>query len=115
MWILKSDSESLNWIKAETQGTPPEPRYQHAMTYYKKENSLIISGGRNDKVQKVYSDLYFLTLETLSWVKIEYHRGQGALALADHNLLTFNDTDFIIMGGVDPGYQLSNKITMLSF
>jgi hypothetical protein len=85
------------------------------MTYYKKENSLLISGGRNDKVQMVYSDLYFLTLDTLSWIKIEYTRGQGALALADHMLLIFNDTDFLIMGGIDPEYKLSNKITMLTF
>jgi hypothetical protein len=45
------------------------------MTYYKKENSFLISGGRNDKVQMVYSDLYFLSLDTLSWMKIEYTRG----------------------------------------
>ena len=37
------------------------------------------------------------------------------MALADHMLMIFNDTDFLIMGGVDPDYQLSNKITMLTF
>jgi K+-transporting ATPase A subunit len=29
--------------------------------------------------------------------------------------LLFNETDFLIMGGVDPDYKLSNKITMLTF
>jgi hypothetical protein len=85
------------------------------MTYYKRENSLLISGGRNDKIKIIYSDLYFLTLDTLTWIKIDYIRGQGSMALADHMLIIFNDTDFLIMGGVDPDYQLSNKITMLTF
>lgn len=115
LWILQPELENIKWKKVETQGVPPEPRYQHAMTYYKKENSLLISGGRNDKVQAIYSDLYFLTLDTLSWVKIDCIRGQGSLALADHQLLLFNETDFLIMGGVDPDYKLSNKITMLTF
>lgn len=50
LWILKSETEHLKWIKGETQGLAPEPRYQHAITKFEKENALIISGGRNDKI-----------------------------------------------------------------
>lgn len=75
----------------------------------------MISGGRNDKIQEIYADLYFLTLDTLHWVKIERTRGQGFLSLADHILLPCSDTDFLIFGGVDPSYKLSNKISILTF
>lgn len=63
----------------------------------------------------IYSDLYFLTLDNLTWVKIEQTKGQGALALADHVLLPCSETDFLVLGGIDPTYKLSNKITILTF
>ncbi len=63
----------------------------------------------------IYSDLYFLGLDTLNWVKVETKRGQGALALADHMLLPCSETDFIVFGGIDPTYKLSNKISIITF
>jgi hypothetical protein len=45
------------------------------MIHYPKENAIIISGGRNDKIQMIYSDLYFLALDTLTWIKVDYIRG----------------------------------------
>lgn len=75
LWILKSELENLRWIKGNTLGQAPEPRYQQAMIHYPKENAIIISGGRNDKIQMIYSDLYFLALDTLTWIKVDYIRG----------------------------------------
>ena len=63
----------------------------------------------------IYGDLYFLTLDNLTWVKIETIKGQGALALADHSLLPCSETDFLVLGGIDPAYKLSNKISILTF
>jgi hypothetical protein len=45
------------------------------MIHYHKENAIIISGGRNDKIQMIYADLYFLALDTLTWIKVDYIRG----------------------------------------
>ena len=49
LWIISSELDNLKCIKANTLGISPEPRYQHAMSHYHKENALILSGGRNDK------------------------------------------------------------------
>jgi hypothetical protein len=85
------------------------------MSHFPHQNAILISGGRNDRMQEIFSDLYFLTLDTLTWVKILTTRGQGFLSLADHVLLPCSETDFILFGGVDPAYKLSNKISILTF
>ena len=85
------------------------------MIHYAKENALIVSGGRNDKIQMIYADLYFLALDTLTWLRVDYIKGQGYLSLADHMFLQFRENDFLILGGIDFTYKLSNKITILSF
>jgi hypothetical protein len=85
------------------------------MIRYQKENALLLQGGRNDKISMIYADLYFLTLDTLTWVRIETTKGHGQVALSDHIILPCSDTDFIILGGIDPTYKLSNKIIVLTF
>lgn len=72
------------------------------MTHYPKQNALIVSGGRNDKVSAIYGDIYFLTLDTLTWIRVDTIKGQGSLDLADHIMLPLNDTEFIVLGGIDP-------------
>jgi hypothetical protein len=74
------------------------------MIYYPQENALLLSGGRNDKIQMIYSDIYFLALDTLTWLKVENINGAGALALADHMFLQFRESDFIVFGGIDTTY-----------
>lgn len=82
---------------------------------FEKENSLLLSGGRNDKIQMIYNDIYFLTLDTLTWIRIENQKGFGQIGLADHLLAQCTSTDFIVLGGVDSTYQLSNKISIIAF
>ena len=115
MWILQSQQDNLKWVLAETFGQKPEPRYQHAMTHYAKQNALIVSGGRNDKLSAIYGDIYFLALDSLTWLRVETVKGQGSLDLADHMLLPLNETEFIVLGGIDPTYKLANKISILAF
>ena len=45
------------------------------MIHYPIEKAIIISGGRNDKIQMIYADLFFLALDTLTWIKVDYIRG----------------------------------------
>lgn len=52
----------------------------------------------------IYSDIYFLTLDTLTWVKVTTQKGQGQLSLSDHMLVPCSGSEFLIMGGVDPTY-----------
>jgi len=55
-WILKSEKGCLKWVHGEnyTKGQKPGGRYSHSMTLFEKENSLIICGGRNDRLKMVY-------------------------------------------------------------
>ena len=53
------------------------------MTYYEKENSLLLVGGRNDRAKVIYSDAYFLRLDNLNWIKILIN-GDGMISRADH-------------------------------
>lgn len=117
LWILKSQNNSLRWVKGDshTSGKRPSPRYSHSLTYYEKENALIIAGGRNDRENRVFDDLYVLSLDTLNWIRVS-NIGEGMIGRADHYCITADDNhDFVLLGGIDQSYQLSNKITLLTF
>lgn len=116
LWILKIENDCLKWIKANklTPGTPPSPRCSHSLTYFEKENALIISGGRDDRTKQIFSDLFLLTLDTLCWISVNVS-GDGMIGRADHHMIHNNDYDFIILGGIDDKYHLSNKISFLTF
>lgn len=103
LWILKPDQNSLKWISADnlTSGKKPKPRYSHSLTYFDRENSLLITGGRNERDNHVYSDIYLLTLDTLNWIQVT-NIGGGMIGRADHFCVsTDNRNDFVILGGVD--------------
>ena len=117
LWILKSDKGCLRWAHGEnyTKGQKPGARYSHSMTLFERENALLICGGRNDRLKMVYSDLYMLTLDTLLWIKIDIV-GDGMIGRAEHQIISADsNNDFVILGGMDKGYQLSNKISFLTF
>lgn len=44
VYILKIEQYNLKWSRATKRisGAPPRPRYSHAMTYFEKENALIV-------------------------------------------------------------------------
>ena len=85
------------------------------MARFEKENALIISGGRNDKLQVFYSDIYLLGLHNLTWTKIESYSGFGLYGLSDHIILPITETDFLVLGGTDSSYKLSNRISIFTF
>ena len=118
LWILKLEKDDImKWRKGDslTTGSPPQARYSHALTFFEHENVLIISGGRNDQEKKIFSDLFFLSLDTLQWTEIRCF-GTGVFGRSDHHMIHINHTkEFIILGGVDENYHLSNKLTKVTF
>ena len=52
------------------EGKPPEARFSHSMIYFKKYHALLMTGGRNDNRGEIFGDVFLLTLEKLSWVRI---------------------------------------------
>eukprot|EP00347_Sterkiella_histriomuscorum_P010691 403375295 len=117
LWILKPFKDQLQWINGDKlcSGRKPKPRYSHSLTYFEKENSLIITGGRNDRGKFMHSDIYLLTLDRLNWIQIEIV-GNGMMARADHFCVPGQNPDeFVILGGIDSNYQLTSKISFISF
>ena len=48
LWIVKLGSKPVEWIKAETEGKSPCPRYLHSMNFFEERNFIIIYGGKNE-------------------------------------------------------------------
>jgi hypothetical protein len=61
----------LEWLKLETSGKAPEPRYMHSMNFYEEGNFLIIYGGRNDFLDSnAFNDIHILELKRLEWTGV---------------------------------------------
>lgn len=45
VYILKTDFNPMYWIKPETKGQPPSPRYMHTSTYMKSQGFMLVYGG----------------------------------------------------------------------
>lgn len=69
--ILKTDTKPMHWVKPETKGIPPKPRYGHSMDFQQEFNFLIIHGGKNDNEMDVYfGDVHMLNVDDFTWIKI---------------------------------------------
>ena len=65
------DTSPLQWIKPETAGISPTPRFSHTMVYHSSLNIVIIYGGLNDEYDYNYlSDISILNTESLHWIKV---------------------------------------------
>lgn len=76
LYILKiKDEQKFEWEKVEEyNGKAPCERCHHFMDYLKFNNSIVVFGGRNDNQlgSSVLNDLYFLQVDTLTWINVEY-------------------------------------------
>lgn len=73
LWIVRVGKKPLEWLRPETNGKPPCPRYSHSMNYYEEGNYLIIHGGRNDFSTEKYSldDTYVFDLAKFDWIMVK--------------------------------------------
>lgn len=75
------------------------------MTYFEKENALVIIGGRNDREKVIHNDIFLLTMDSLEWIEvINIYGNCENLKRADHLTVYNEDSDFIIFGGIDENY-----------
>lgn len=88
VFVLRCEGLAMKWIKISKRikGSPPEPRHSLALTYFERENALVVVGGRNDRKKIVYSDVFLLTLDTLIWVNVKC-QGNGCIGRADHHIV----------------------------
>jgi len=118
LWILIMGKKPLEWIKPETKGKPPAPRYFHSMNYYERGNYLIIHGGRNDNVSdsSALNDTYLLNLENFEWIGVTLYSNLNnfnVLSRCGHQSVVFVDK-LIILGGMNNNNYLGSSLLIVN-
>lgn len=75
VWVLRLGKKPLEWVKLDTLGMPPSPRYLHSQNYYEQGNYVIIHGGRTDTSPDNFAlnDTYVLELSRLEWKGVKIY------------------------------------------
>lgn len=109
--LIIKRGKPLQLFKGIAKGTPPAPRCQCSMNFFEKLNVVIIYGGKNEKSKQgpYFNDMFFLDVQTLSWINIELNddtifppRGLHCSCLVDNEL--------IIFGGKNEKYFLKSDL-----
>jgi hypothetical protein len=98
------------FMNIKTQGEPPCPRFGHSMSYLPVNQSILISGGRNDSLCKtnitpLLNDLYLFMLDQKVWIKVKFSYNSDKLDfIGNHTVGVMTEgTQFeriIIFGGI---------------
>ena len=97
MWILKIGSKIQKFIKPDTKGKAPCPRYLHSMNFYEECNFLIVYGGKNDNLESDFNDIFIFELFKMEWLEIKLfssnpitvYKRYGHTGVIDSNKLIF--------------------------
>ena len=118
LWILIMGKNPFSWMKVNTLGKPPSPRYFHTMDYYEKGNYLIVHGGRNDDLSatSALNDTFVLDLENLGWVKIELYNNSNnfkVISRYGHKSTIFSNK-LIIFGGMNNNNFIGSSLFIIN-
>ena len=117
LWILLLGQQPLQWVRAETKGIQPSPRYYHSMNFYEKSRYIIIHGGRNDEISSTaaLNDTFILELTYLNWIKVNlYSNTQNfeVIPRFGHNSFIFSNK-LIIFGGMNINNYIGSSLFIL--
>ena len=117
--LIIKRGKPLQLYKAITKGKPPVARCESTMNFFEKLNVVIIYGGKNEysKYGPYFNDMYFLDVETLTWIKVElninenfYPRGRHCSCIVENEIIIFggNNASFLLktdllIGNLDIG------------
>ena len=118
LWILLLGQTPLQWIKPETKGIQPSPRYYHSMNFYEKSKYIIIHGGRNDNLSSscALDDTFILELVNLNWIKIKLYSNNDnfkVISRFGHNSSIF-DNKLIIFGGMNNNNYIGSSLFIVN-
>jgi hypothetical protein len=73
MWVVRVGGKPVEWVKAETEGKKPSPRFLHSMNFYEEGNFIIIYGGKNDTNNdtQVLKDIFLFEVSRFEWIEIK--------------------------------------------
>ena len=118
LWILILGQHPLQWIKPETKGMQPSPRYYHSMNFYEKSEYIIIHGGRNDNLSSscALDDTFILELVNLNWIKIKLYSNNDnfrVISRFGHNSSIFSNK-LIIFGGMNNNNYVGSSLFIIN-
>ena len=118
LWVLLLGQKPLRWIKIDTKGTPPSPRYFHSMNYYEKSQYIIIHGGRNDNLSSSsgLNDTYILDLIHFNWFQIQLYSNIHAFKIISrfgHNSSIYANK-LIIFGGMNNNNYIGSSLFIIN-
>ena len=110
IYIIKR-GKPLHLFKPNTEGKPPSPRCQSTVNFFEKLNCLVIYGGRNEYMQNenFFNDFYFLDLERMLWISLEYNENIHNYARCGH-VAEIVDNELIIFGGYNDKFYLKSDL-----
>ena len=110
IYIIKR-GKPLHLFKPNTEGKPPSPRCQCTVNFFEKLNCLVIYGGRNEYMQNenFFNDFYFLDLERMLWISLEYNENIHNYARCGH-VAEIVDNELIIFGGYNDKFYLKSDL-----
>jgi N-acetylneuraminic acid mutarotase len=118
LWILIMGKKPLDWIKVETKGKPPIPRYFHTMNFYERGNYVIIHGGRNDifSEKSALNDTFLLNLENFEWLEVKLYSNSNNFNIVNrcgHQSIIYSDK-LIILGGMNNNNYLGSSLLIIN-
>ena len=118
LYVLKIGFKVLEWVKVNTNGKKPSPRYFHSMNFYENGNFLIIHGGRNDSQSESFAlnDTYMLNLFNLDWIKIILYsqiNNFKILTRCGHSSIIYSNK-LIICGGMNNNNYLGSSFLIIN-
>ena len=118
LWILIIGKKPLEWVRPETKGKSPMPRFFHSMNFYENGNYLIVHGGRNDSFSEnsALNDTYLLNLENFEWMEAILYSDVNNFIIPGrygHQSIVFIDK-LIILGGMNNNNYLGCSLFVIN-
>lgn len=84
------------------------------MEYCEFNNSILIHGGRNDNdmSQSVLNDLFYLQVDTMTWIEVKYQTGKESSHRFSH-ACAIHESKLIIFGGVDKDFGMEKSLEII--
>ena len=115
LYILKLDrrvgSERVfRWGRVRAEGKAPSRRCQHSLTFFERENMLVVAGGRTENGIRE-NDLYVMQLDSLAWVRV-WVRSSKLLGRSNHSAAIVG-SQLVIFGGLSGDFKLDNSVDLV--
>ena len=114
LYMLSIGDKRHSWSTLQTNGRPPEARYQHTMHFLRFSNSILVIGGRKlgeklstDPSSEFIRETHVLNVHTLDWSSLAM---PGLPSMYNFASCQTEDGDLYIFGGTEAPLAQSKKL-----